>query len=349
MVRLGDLAQGRDNNLNLIRMLAATGVLVSHAWQVSLGDSAVQPLQIATGFTLGTLSVITFFAISGFLIAASFERAPSRGQFLAARGLRLFPGLAVSLLLVAFALGPVMSSLPVGAYLVHPEVWSFLARNITLFQPQYTLPGVLVNATQTNIELSIWTLVHEVACYAALFIGGLLGAFSRPRLTARLLVLWIVGYCLGRAMALPLPHRLVAFYGLSVAFSFGTLLYLWRRHVVLSLPVALLLLVLAVLAKNTAVALPVMAVAIGYGTFWAAYVPGGAIRAYNRLGDYSYGLYIYAFPVQSAVAGAFGPMSPLENIAWSLPLTLILAVASWRLVERPALAMRHRVFLPRSA
>lgn len=73
MVFLGQVCQGRDNNLNLIRMAAALAVLVSHAWPIALGPGVAEPLSRALGVALGTLAVQVFFAISGFLVARSFE------------------------------------------------------------------------------------------------------------------------------------------------------------------------------------------------------------------------------------------------------------------------------------
>ena len=102
---LGDYSRGRDNNLNLIRMIAAAGVLVSHAWPLTMGSGAVQPLVRVTGHSLGTICVYVFFAISGFLIAASFDRSDTI-RFVAARVLRLVPGLFVSVAVVALLMGP---------------------------------------------------------------------------------------------------------------------------------------------------------------------------------------------------------------------------------------------------
>ncbi|MGH8473631.1 MAG: hypothetical protein ACREVJ_14485, partial [Gammaproteobacteria bacterium] len=78
-------------------------------------------------------------------------------------------------------------------------------------------------------------------------------------------------------------------------------------------------------------------------TFVLAYRPGGIFLRYNDLGDYSYGMYVYAFPMQQAAVYLAGPMSPLQNIALSLPVTLALAVVSWYVIENPALSRRHRL------
>jgi len=80
--------------------------------------------------------------ISGFLIAESYARAPSWQDFLIARVLRLWPGLLASLALVAFVMGPVVTGLPISAYLTSGETWTFMFDNILLFDPAYTLPGV---------------------------------------------------------------------------------------------------------------------------------------------------------------------------------------------------------------
>ncbi len=162
---LGELARGRDNNFNLIRALAATAVLVSHAWPISQGAGTQEPLWAWTGATLGTMAVYVFFAISGFLIATSFDRTQSARAFLVARGLRLFPGLFVSVLLVAFVMGPLVTTLAATDYLTHPETLAFIPRNLTLISPAYTLPGVFEANPYPTVEGSIWTLVHEVACY----------------------------------------------------------------------------------------------------------------------------------------------------------------------------------------
>ena len=143
MVVLGQVATSRDNNLNLIRMVAAFAVLISHAWPIALGPQAVEPLKAVTGHSLGTLSVWVFFAISGYLISLSFVRTDDTSQFVMARMRRLIPGLIISVLVVAFVLGPLVTALPLGAYLIDPATGTFVLRNIMMAAPQYHLPGVL--------------------------------------------------------------------------------------------------------------------------------------------------------------------------------------------------------------
>src|SRR5450631_2982970 len=91
---IGELARSRDNNFNLLRFVAASAVLLSHCWPLTLGSNEAEPLaRIFPGLTLGTSAVIVFFAISGFLVASSWERSRSAWAFLVARILRIYPGL----------------------------------------------------------------------------------------------------------------------------------------------------------------------------------------------------------------------------------------------------------------
>lgn len=343
MQYLGNLARGRDNNFNLIRAAAATAVLVSHAWPISLGPGTPEPLLALTGASLGTLSVYVFFAISGFLIAASFDRTASVKAFLAARALRLFPGLIVSLMLVAFVMGPAVTTLSLIDYLTHPGTLKFVPQNMALISPAYTLPGVFDSNPYGAVEGSIWTLVHEVACYMGVLGIGLLGAFRRPGLMAICLSGYAAAYLAYAGLGLDLHPKFNDLHQLSLPFAIGTTFYVLRDRLPLSIWGVVGLVAFAWLLRATPLAQGTLILALSYATFWLAYVPRGPHLAYNRLGDYSYGIYIYAFPLQGLAVWLWAPMSPLTNIALALPITLLLAVLSWHLIEAPALALRHRL------
>lgn len=340
MIFLDQFAKGRDNNFNLIRAVAAVAVLVSHAYPIALGAKAVQPLEAALGHSLGAIAVFVFFVLSGYLISASFERSASPKAFWQARILRLAPCLVVSLGLVGLVMGPMVSSLPVTEYLAHPDTWSFLARNLTLALPQYELPGVFEANPYRTVEGSIWTLFHEVACYGMVFALGLAGVLRKARLMAGFLLAYAVAWGLTAALPVDLPTKAEQFRMMSFPFVVGMAFYVWRARLALSIWIVLALAGLAALLRGTPAFTPALVLALGYATFWCAFVPGGWLRAYNRLGDYSYGLYLYAFPVQGLVVWLWGPMGPALNVALALPLTLFLSVLSWHLIEAPALALR---------
>ena len=149
------------------------------------------------------------------------------------------------------------------------------------------------------------------------------------------LVIWLI-------MGMHLHPKLDALHRLSFPFAIGVLFFALRDRMPLTLWLLLPLIALRILASGTVAAEPAMALALGYAVLWLAYVPRGPLLAYNRLGDYSYGIYIYAFPLQGAAIWLFGPMTPGMNIAISLPITFFFAVLSWHLIEAPALALLRR-------
>lgn len=144
------------------------------------------------------------------------------------------------------------------------------------------------------------------------------------------------------SVAAGLPVRLVVitlnFASLTYPFMLGTLAYVWRDQLRLSGWVALLLWVPVAIMPAGLPMQSAIVLALVYGSLWFGFVPKGPLLAYNRLGDYSYGIYIYAFPVQQLLVHLMPGMTPLQNIAFAFPLSLVLAVLSWTLVEERALA-----------
>ncbi len=332
---------GRDNNLNAIRMIAASAVMVSHAFPITGGED---PLLTLIGATAGELAVAVFFGLSGLLIARSFDRRASMVHFLTARVLRLFPALIVVLTLTVVA-GAWFTRLPLADYTAARGTWTYVPMNLALFSPQFALPGVFeTNPYGPAINGSLWTLFYEVACYAGVVALGLIGIL-RHRFAAHG-VLFATAMIHGAAAwmsgpdpaAGPVPLRVVLLAQLAFPFMLGSAAYVWRERLPLSGWTALALWVPALALPAGPLLASWITLALVYSALWFGFVPKGRLLAYNRLGDYSYGIYIYAFPVQQTLVHLMPGMTPLANIALAFPITLVLAVLSWKLVEERALA-----------
>ncbi len=341
-----ELSASRDNNLNLVRVCAAAGVLVSHAYPIALGQSAVQPLQSALGVTLGTVSVYIFFVISGFLITQSFDRSHSVPKWMAARIMRIFPGLAIAVLLTALVLGPMVTTQGLTAYISDPAIPGYVVRNLTLVSLQYELPGVFQsNPYGGAINGSLWTLVYEVACYFGVFIVGILGLTGSRRGMTVILLLYLVGYlALGiLAETMQLHGRVSALRDLSLPFAIGIAFYVWRDRLRINWLTGLILLPVAYAFQWTPLHKETFVFVLSYWVLLIGFLPGGSVRLYNKVGDYSYGVYIYAFPMQQLMVYLFDGISPVQNMLLALPLTFLFAMASWHYVEKPSLALRGKL------
>ena len=119
-MKLSDFTQGRDNNFNLIRIVAALAVLVTHSFALTVGSGNAEPLRASLGMTMGSIAVDVFFIASGFLVTASLLNRQSAIDFIWARVLRIFPALSVMLFLTVFGLGAFFTSLPAPSYFANP-------------------------------------------------------------------------------------------------------------------------------------------------------------------------------------------------------------------------------------
>ena len=117
-------------------------------------------------------------------------------------------------------------------------------------------------------------------------------------------------------------------------------MYVNRDFVPLKLLPVILLWLGMWLARGTALHGIITFLALVYSVFWFAYVPAGWIRNYNQLGDYSFGTYIYAFPIQQSIIFVFGAIEPLALCALAIACTLPFAIVSWHLIEKNALGLK---------
>lgn len=345
-MKLADFTQGRDNNFNFIRMVAACAVLVSHSFALTMGTEKAEPLRDILGMTLGTIAVDIFFIISGFLVTASLLSRQSTIDFIWARVLRIFPALLIMLMITVFGLGLIFSTLPWLSYLSNAKTYIYLVKCLTLFTGISTdLPGVFESNPYKNIvNGSLWTMPLEIRMYAILaFLWIILRltpsirvqAFRAALLSCALLAGLLV--ILGYFNIIKYSHFLRLFF----MFFAGAAFYAFKNRIIVSHPIFFsfaILLTASTLNKQTFFAFYIFL--LPYLLFYLAYIPSGLIRNYNNVGDYSYGIYIYAFPVQQSVVAISPGISVTSLILISSVITFIFAVLSWHLLEHHALKLK---------
>ncbi|HTR15791.1 MAG TPA: acyltransferase [Acetobacteraceae bacterium] len=341
---LHDVARGRNNNFNLLRMVAASAVLISHAYPIAEGVGSTEPLERALGMSLGTLAVMTFFVISGFFISYSFAERHSLLGFVVARLLRLYPGLLLALVITTLLLGPLYTHLSVQEYFLDARSMSYVPRNLSLKWLQYDLPGVFQNNRYPEvINGSLWSLFYEVACYALVVFVGLVGLTQRHRRFCVFIGVYAAGYLLWR-LGRPSESLLIAnAFRLSLPFVLGMAYCQFRRFIPFHFGVCLVMIGLSVMTYGTGCFPEVFLLSWSYFIFFVGYWQSRIFGKYNLVGDYSYGMYIYAFPCEQILAGTLKDIRALSLIALSFPLTLVCATLSWHLLERRALRCRQTI------
>jgi peptidoglycan/LPS O-acetylase OafA/YrhL len=332
------LAHGRDNNFNLIRMLAASAVVVSHSFPLPQGHWT-EPF-INMGFTLGGAAVAVFFALSGFLIFKSFERRPSIVEFAVARILRIVPALAVVAILTAFVVGPLFTRLPLADYFGDRHSWQYVPQVLSLRWLPGSLPGLFELNPRPQANGPLWTLYYEVACYICLGLAGLVGML-KPRYFPFLLLLYAAAYVILLRQTGPRQADAWNYAYLSLPFAVGMIVYRYRGAVPAHFGLVVALGLAAAAATYCDVLGPELRlVALAYLALWAARAESPILLRYNRLGDYSYGVYIYGWPIQQMAVSLYPDIHPLLLIAVALPAATLCGAISWYFIERPALTRK---------
>ena len=312
------------------------------------------------GKALGSLAVALFFSISGFLICQSWERDPHIGRYAARRALRIFPGLWVVVLLTAFMVGPLFTTVSHSEYFLSGSPWQYLASaSFAIGSPK--LLGVFEsNPFPLSTNGSLWTLKYEIIMYALLALTGYV--LGRTRLKAKCTAIflafalaWVLMSLGGHVkVAVPFVWRLgtelyldrLAYLG---AFFFaGACAHFHFDRIHLSRRYALALLGLLFFIENPTVVMVVLWFAMPYFMLVFAYRAPAIFRKVNGF-DYSYGIYIYAFPIQQIVSqlGMRAGWSWEAVLLVSTLVTLAAAALSWHLVEKPGLALKDRISLRR--
>jgi peptidoglycan/LPS O-acetylase OafA/YrhL len=338
------------NNFDGLRLFAAWLVLFSHSWDLLGPSVGPEPLARFVGIdTLGAVAVITFFVISGYLVTQSLERSISLTDFVWRRALRILPALWFVVLLSVLVIGPLCTLVPSSDYWGHNSTWNYLLSLI--INIRHRLVGVFEgNPYPGTVNGSLWTLPIEVRMYCIVFAIGCCPRRWWPKAFAGVFALFIV--LLIYHLGVKPIRRVLGFSGSSIfvlklagPFMLGACIayFKWERCLRIgpsALAVAVVIaahLLLPSLHLWTRVLFPSVvawcALSIGYAT-WPVLSRIGAH------GDFSYGFYLWAYPVQQLVLYTLKPSEPLQLVWMATLLTLPLAILSWKLVEEPALRLK---------
>jgi peptidoglycan/LPS O-acetylase OafA/YrhL len=335
---------GRPSGFDYLRLALAIGVIAVHSTIVSDGFPGEVALWLSPWRPVVRAILPMFFALSGFLVAGSLERSRTLAMFLGLRVIRIWPALAVEALLSALILGPIFTQYSLAGY-VHDPLFARYFWNL-LGDPQTVLPGVFPhNPLPIYMNRQLWTVPFELLCYVSLAALAVIGVKRRPILLPIAALAMALGYGAikfwksGGVLFVtgPLPGLL-----LVVAFLCGVAIYLYRERIPCT-PIWFGVMVVA-----SGLLLTVVPSGDLLAPFTTAYVvvwlglTNGRRLWFIRGADYSYGIFLYGFPMQQAVAAVLGPLgqTPLVNTVASTIAAAIFAGFSWTMIEKPALRLR---------
>ncbi|GLZ51770.1 acyltransferase [Actinomycetospora sp. NBRC 106378] len=336
MQTLGARYDPRRNGYDLIRLGLACLVVTWHSFPLA-GTDVDASSSVVVGFLETTLDL--FFAISGFLVLASWERLPRVGRHLEARFLRMFPGFWVCLVVTGFVVAPlgawIAGTDPTAVFSGPHSAWAYVAANATTHMSFFDVAG-----TPTGVPLdgawngTLWSLQWETFCYLMVVTLGVLGLWRHRRAVLALAAVVLAAFLVARTWGSPglwLETQTLRFVS---HFLLGSVVYLYRDR----LPVGRWWVAGAAALSVVGLAVPAVSPLTAPALVYLLHTTAASLR-HPRLRlrwDVSFGVFLYGYPVQQLlVLLGVGVGRPFLLLAAALAVTLPLAWASCVLVERP--------------
>lgn len=353
----------KNNSFDLMRFIFASLVIYSHAYPLLFGASGSRGdilMRFSNNQTyFGAFSVNCFFIISGFLVLQSLLQSRSILNYLVKRMLRLLPALLICLLLSALVLGPFISNLSPQEYFfgrIGVSPFKYIFDNVTFFAfaPTFAIRDLFSQNPYPNaVNGSLWTLEFEFGFYLLLIILSFFGFFKHKKLTVCLtLFLGLLNVLLNNLgfKLFSLPINWWIFGGgvyascleLSFYFLAGSTIYLFQdrikfsyRNILLAFCVVLVSLKFGHFNDFALIFLPYIVIALSIKSH---------IKLFTKFGDFSYGIYIYAFPIEQSLVKFFRSSLNAKTLTlYTFLITLFISVLSWKFIEKPALDLKKKI------
>lgn len=330
---IGSEISKKSNNLNLLKFIAAILVIFSHSFGLT-GNGVDFLFTLTRGqLNFGGFAVSLFFFASGFYVTKGLLKRRKGILYLKNRLFRIYPAFIVVVIVTAFILGPTVSSFSVYEYFKFKEVYTYL---LYLFMiPRYALPGVFeTNPYAGVVNGSLWTLILEAMCYIGLYVIYKCGFLKQKKIKIIYVLIGIVsilflGLKVGRI------YQYHSYLRPLLVFFVGSCFYIMKDEIELELRkwiIALILTIILFIVQWGDVAV----------IFFFPYLFSGIIFAPKqvndkgaRLGNYSYGIYLSAFPIQQTLVQYINNITPYMNTLLTTVICVVIAIVIYHCVELP--------------
>jgi len=344
--------KGEGPGFAILRVGLAVGIFLMHSRMLSTAGSVVPIVGPAVDGHAAwsgpmrpvyVVLVPAFFALSGFLVTGSALRLRNTGTFLTFRVLRILPALFVEVTLCAIVLGSAFTTLPLRSYFTDYGFWRYFGNIVGIIT--FYLPGVFLQNRMSIVNANLWTLPSEFDCYFITAILMATGLFYKIKtVTGVVVVVSIVFAVLNAANGFAVTPFQYTPLTVTYYFFIGMAFFYWKSRIPArwSLFIAAVALSYAFLySQRTIFIAPIFVVYCVVFLGVAALPEIGALKTR----DYSYGIYLYGFPITQGLVAAFPGLvghKVIVSLA-ALTLTTLFAATSWKYVEKPTLALKKSV------
>lgn len=335
---LDKVSNGRDNNLDIVRFIAAILVILCHAFPIALGEGVLDPLAALTNdqISFGSFAVGIFFVYGGFLICKSMCRLQTAKAYFKARIIRIFPPLIAVTAVLALVVGPILTHLSIGQYFSSTGTYQYLLNGILVLV--HNLPGVFTeNIYGQTVNGPLWTMPIEFICYIMCFVAYKCKLLNKKYMVFALLV--FSAGCIGADILsgkIALLGPMIRPMGLFFA---GMLYYVYKEYIPMNLWLCLLSLLGMVVSAVISVLPVTIFIFFPYFFFYIGFASKIKFSNFAKYGEISYGMYLSAWPVQQILSqflsGNNGKMNPYINFIITVPVAIAIGFLIFKGIESP--------------
>lgn len=336
-----------NNNFDFLRLIFALFVIVSHSYPLSGIENCDALCELTNGqMHFSYIGIKGFFIISGYLIFQSLNRSKGIIDYYWKRVLRLFPALLVVLLLTIL-LAPLVYENSAVSYLSNKTVWSYFYNNLSLYRMQYAIDGVFEkNPYGPAINGSLWSICYEFTMY--IILSGLFLFRNNKTIVKVSVVTLFLSFLMLTVFFEDKLHRnlfymdVSLFVNLGLFFLGGVILSVFEydknKNSTLINAISLLIVIISIVTEKyfsviQFIFIPLLIIGLGIkSTKYINSVSGS-------VGDLSYGIYIYGFPVQQTLMYFF-KLDYINLMLYASIISVVFAYFSWHLVEKKALKFK---------
>ncbi len=335
----------------LIRLAAALMVMETHS-HILAGKEKDPYFQ--QHFHFSFLGLPSFFFLSGLLVTQSLYTSSSWKNFLWKRFLRLYPAACLSILAAALIMGPCVTAFGIKDYFSSPLLYQYL-QTCSLIRIHFLLPGVFNHSAlgTDSINSSLWTISMEIKLYIGLLAAWLVKIPGKRKILLALIATLIAISCFltkygieninGMEWMEWIYPKLLPYLTYGVLFLAGVLCNLYKDRIIIR-GYWIILLPLTFIASfwlgifffTSYILIPALVI-------FAAIHGSAYLKKITPKADLSYGIYVFAFPVQQLVANYLHPAGPFRLFLYSVAAVLPLAILSWYGVEKRSMALKQRI------
>ncbi|HDG0627088.1 TPA: acyltransferase [Serratia marcescens] len=346
-ITIDQFIKRENNNLDLVRILCAYFVIYAHAFVLSPSEGSndiLYKITLLGHISFGGLAVKTFFLISGLLVTNSLLANGRIINYVSSRFLRVFPAYALTVIISALIISPWLSTLSPSDYFTSSDVWSYVVKTLKL-DVQYHLPGVFSSNASNAVNGSLWTIPMEVKAYSYLLLIYLVSLIFGPY--KKLFIAFISIVILVEPFT-PLKGHLIvksdspSIYLLYPFFAIGCLLAILKDRATTRdlLATAIIALLAFFIVDDEIGKTALFYVFSSILLLYCASTP--YMKRLRIKNDISYGIYLWAFPIQQVIASIF-VASPYINMLISMIASSIFAYLSFKWIESPAMKINKRL------